>query len=139
MMFRKILVPVDLTDKNIPAIELARDLAAGGRAEVTLLHIIETLDVPFDELEDFYMRLEETATDRLEKLAEPLRMAQIAFTGQVCYGKRAPEIVRYARDNATDLIILTSHRIDPEHPTETWMTISHQVALLAPNAVLLMK
>ena len=46
-MFDHILVPVDLTDRNSRALAAAARLA-GDDAEVTLLHVIETLDLPFD-------------------------------------------------------------------------------------------
>jgi nucleotide-binding universal stress UspA family protein len=39
-MFHRILVPVDLTDKSLGAVDLARDLASHSDAEVILLHVI---------------------------------------------------------------------------------------------------
>ena len=45
-MFRRLLVPVDLTPKNVRAVEAARDLATQSGGEVFLLHVIETLDRP---------------------------------------------------------------------------------------------
>jgi nucleotide-binding universal stress UspA family protein len=69
-MFERILVPVDFTDKNRDAVERARDLVRT-EGELTLLHVIEELaDIPFEELEDFYRRLEERAVRRLKELAE---------------------------------------------------------------------
>lgn len=140
-MFRKILVPVDLTPKNAAAIELAAGLVerGGDGAEVILFHVIETLDVPFEELEDFYTRLEETARERMAVLAKPLRDAGIDVLQFVCYGKRVREIVSYAHDNEIDLIVIGSHRLDPEHVDRSWMTISHQIAVLAANPVLVVK
>ena len=60
-MFRRILVPVELSDKDLRAVDAARSLAKAneqGDTEVALLHVIETLDLPFEELEDFYGKLE---------------------------------------------------------------------------------
>ena len=68
-MFEEILVPVDLTDKNRRAVEVAGDLAELADGSVTLLHVIEPLDLPFEELEDFYSRLEEKAADAMYGLA----------------------------------------------------------------------
>ena len=48
-MFRNILVPVDFTLKNEPALDTALELARGKDARVTLLHVIETIEhVEFD-------------------------------------------------------------------------------------------
>ena len=71
-MFQKILVPVDLSEKNRKTVAAARDLCQG--AELTLLHVIETIDdVPFEELESFYRRIEEKANHELAALAEQAR------------------------------------------------------------------
>ena len=139
MMFERILVPVDLTDKNRSAVETARDLALEGDGEVTLLHVIEMLDVPFEELEGFYRELEEKAAAAMERLAEPLEAGGVEHTLQVVYGERAAEIVEFADEQAFDLIVLTSHRTDLANPAEDWATLSHKVAILAQTPVLLVK
>lgn len=135
--FRRILVPVDLTPKNAAALDMAERLAAGG-GEVTLLHVIETLDLPFDELEDFYLKLEEDAGRGLGELGRRLKEAGIAVREHITYGKRAAAIVEYADEIGADLILLSSHRLDRERP-DRWVTISHQVAILAECPVLLVK
>lgn len=137
--FRKILVPVDLTDKNVAAVAIARDLATEAAGEVILLHVIEELDAPFDEMREFYEKIEKTAAERLSQTAEPLRRAGVPFTAEVVYGKRAPEIVRYAEDRGVDLIVLSSHRLDPAAPDRSLMTISHQVAIAAATPVLMIR
>jgi nucleotide-binding universal stress UspA family protein len=137
-MFKKILVPVDLTDKNQRAVDMACELIAP-KGEVTLFHVIETLAAPFDELVDFYQGLETTARERLESLAAPLRARSVTHQTRVVYGKRAPEIVSFADENKFDLIIITSHPFDPEHMTGGFLTISHQVAIAAPTAVLALR
>lgn len=138
-MFQKILVPVDLTDKNERAIAVARELAQNNTATITLLHVIETLDVPFEQLSDFYKELEEKARNVLDRLSQPLRKNGVMFEERICYGKRAPEIVSFADENEYDLVVLTSHRLDPERPEGSFMTISHQVAIATDVTVLLLK
>lgn len=138
-MFQRILVPVDLTQKNTHAVETARDLAAESGGTVTLLHVIETLDLPFEELEGFYARLEEKARRAMEEMAEPLQEAGLSFARPVSYGRRAEEIVDFAVEEDSDLIILSSHRIDLENPGSSWTTLSYKVAILAQCPVLLVK
>lgn len=137
--FQKLLVPVDLTEKNRRAVQVARDLALESGGEVTLLHVIETLDLPFDELEDFYRRLEEKAEEVMARLAEPLQAAKVPVQNRVVYGKRAEEVVSWAEREDSDLIILSSHRVDLEDPGAGWATLSYKVAILAQCPVLLVK
>lgn len=138
-MFERILVPVDLTEKNRRAVEVARDLAELTRGSVTLLHVIEPLDLPFEELEDFYERLEDRAADAMYGLASPLREAGLGAERHVIYGDRAGEIVRYARENGFGLLLMSSRRFGPEGETENWATVSHKVAIMAQTPVLLVK
>ncbi len=138
-MFQRLLVPVDLTAKNARAIEVARDLALETGGAVTLLHVIETLDLPFDELRDFYGRLEDKALSAMDEAVEPLRAAGVEFDAQVAYGKRAEEIVRFAEETGAELIILNSHRVDLENPGAGWATLSYKIAILAQCPVLLVK
>lgn len=138
-MFERILVPVDLTEKNRPAVLAARDLARLSGGEVTLLHVIEPLDLPFEELSDFYQELEERAADRMEKLAAPLRDAGLSAHQHVVYGDRARQIVAYAQENRFQIIVVSSHRANLENPVRDLATISHKVAILAQSPVLLVK
>ena len=71
-LYRSILVPVDLTEKNASALAIAEDLAKRNEGDLTLLHVIETIEESGfgrDELEEFYRRLEDKARQGLEDLA----------------------------------------------------------------------
>lgn len=138
-MFERVLVPVDLTEKNVRAMEVARELAELADSSVTLLHVIEPLDLPFEELEDFYRRLEEKAADAMYALAEPLREVGRPVDRHVIYGDRAAEIVEYAREEGFDLVVMTSRRFGPEGGTRNWATLSHKVAIMSQTPVLLVK
>jgi nucleotide-binding universal stress UspA family protein len=136
--FDRVLVPVDLTPKNGAAVEIAADLCASA-GKVTLIHVIETLDLPWEEVEDFYLGLEERARKRMGAMAEPLRRASLEHDQVVVYGRRAEEVVRYAEEEGYALIVLSSHTLDPENPGKSWATLSHKVAILARCPVLLVK
>ena len=112
-MFRRILVPVDLTPKNLRAVEVACDLARQSGGEVELLHVIETLDLPFEELRDFYDRLQAQATDRLKPSLAVLEEAGVRVSGHILYGKRHEKILEFASEKSVDLIVLDSHRVEP--------------------------
>ena len=142
-MFRKILVPVDFTEKNEAALASAIEIAGRGdgeESEVTLLHVIETIEhVEFDEMKDFYRGLEARAAARLFALEERFQKAGVRVRHDILYGKRAEAIVRFAEDHEMDLMILSSHKVDREHPALGWGTISYRIAIVARCPVLLVK
>ena len=139
-MFKRILVPVDLTQKSLAAVDLAYDLAVQSGAEVILLHVIETIEhVQFDELRPFYQRLEQSAKQGLQEFSERFQEKGLSVDQTVIYGHRTSEIVDYATENRVDLIIMASHRIDPDRPGHDWSSISYAVAILSPVPVLLVK
>jgi nucleotide-binding universal stress UspA family protein len=139
-MFQRILVPVDLTEKSRAAVEIAIALAMQSQASVDLLHVIETVEhVTFDEMKDLYNRLEVSARKGLEEFSQRFADEGLSVTCDVTYGHRTRGIIEFAISNRTDLIIMASHRIDPDRPGHDWSTISYGVAVLAPCTVLLVK
>lgn len=138
-MFRKILVPLGLAERDARAVEVARDLASESGGAVTLLHVIEPVDLPFEEMKEFYDRLEEKSIRVLEERVTPLREAGVEHSARVEYGDRASTIVGHAEKSGSDVIVMTSHRIDPENPGRGWTTLSYKVAILAQCPVLLVK
>jgi nucleotide-binding universal stress UspA family protein len=139
-MFKRILVPVDLTDKNASALLYASKIAGQYRAKVTLVHVIETVkNIPLKEMKDFYKRLERNAKQKMKALGDRLDQEEISVEQEIIYGNRTEEIVKYAQENRIDLVILSSHKVDLAHPAEGWGTISYKVAILAPCPVLLVK
>jgi len=139
-MFRRILVPVDLTQKSLDAVEKAYDLAREAGAEVTLLHVIETIEhVEFDEMKPFYDRLERSARAGLREFAERFVLNKLPVDEVLLYGNRSKKIIEYAMDNNIDLIVVASHRIDPDRPGHDWSSISYAVAIMSPCPVLLVK
>jgi len=139
-MFHRILIPLDFTDKNFRALEVARELAQQHRASVALLHVIEIVEhIPFDEMKPFYGTLEKTARERMNFPASTFMEKGLVVDSEIVYGRRADEIVKYAAANEVDLIVLSSHKIGAEQPGQGWGTISYKVAILAQCPVLLVK
>lgn len=138
-MFERILVPVDLSERAAEPVRVAGEMARVHGSAVTLLHVIETVDLPYDELRDFYQELEKKARAHLDALAAPLKNAGVAADAHVRYGKRTPEIITMADDEGFDLVVIGSHRLSREHFASGFMTISHQVAIVAHTPVLIVK
>jgi nucleotide-binding universal stress UspA family protein len=138
-MFRKILVPVDFTEKNEAALDSAAQIA-GADGEIDLLHVIETIEhIDFKEMSDFYRGLETRATAKLFALEERLREKGVSAHHEVLFGKRAETIVRYAKERAADLMVLSSHQVDRDHPALGLGRLSYAVAIVARCPVLLVK
>jgi nucleotide-binding universal stress UspA family protein len=139
-VFKKILVPVDLSDRHQQALDIAARLAKERDGEVTLLHVIEIIPGLWPEEErDFYERIEQRARDHLARLGRSLEQCQVLRREEIVYGNRAQEIVRYAMEAGIDLIVLTSHRIDLQDPSAGWGTVSYKVGILSQCPVLLVK
>jgi nucleotide-binding universal stress UspA family protein len=138
-MFSHLLVPIDFSEKNDAAVRLAIEMA-GRHAEVVLLHVIETIDhMEFAELADFYAKLETRAAAKLAVLVERCAKDGVRARSEIVLGKRAEAILKVAADTPTDLIVLSSHRVDSDHPALGLGTISYQVAIVARCPVLLVK
>src|SRR5262245_9295460 len=139
-MYRKILVPVDLTDRHAKALDSAAQLARLAGAEVTVLHVIEPIHGAAREEEaDFYDRLEHTAQAHLERLAERFAAQQVPAQTAIVYGPRGASVVRYAQEQGFDLIVLTSHAVDMSQPGMGWGTLSYFIGVAARCPVLLVK
>ena len=139
-MFKNILVPVDLSEKNKRALEIAMEMAQTHKGAVRLLHVIETLaDTDFGEIKDFYSRLEKSAWKKLDALTQPYQNQATEISSQVAYGDRTTQILRFAGETGTDLIVMHSHRIRTDNPAQGWGTISYKVGILSQCPVLLVK
>jgi nucleotide-binding universal stress UspA family protein len=139
-MFRNILVPVDLSDRQAAALEIAGQLAAQSGGTVTVLHVVEMLHgVSREDEPAFYGRLEKTAIGHTDRLVEKLRAKPVTAQSAVTFGERGREVVRYATEHGCDLIVLLSHPVDFAQPGMGWNTLSYFIGIAARCPVLLVK
>jgi len=120
LSIQKILVPVVFTDTSRHVVHQAAWLARRFHAEIILLHVVTPLSYPAGVLESGY---EITARDlhahivqRAQKdLDEALRpeIEGIAVTRVLLRGDPAQEIVKTARDQNVDLIVMSTHSHGP--------------------------
>ncbi|HTI49742.1 MAG TPA: universal stress protein [Planctomycetaceae bacterium] len=138
--FRHLLAPLDFTEKNRSALDLALEIAVQNKARVTLLHVIETVEGVDDaDMRPFFDRLERRAESELELRSQPFAAAGIAVDRKIRFGHRTAEIVQDAVDREADLIVMSSHPIDPARPVRSWGTVSYQVSVLCRCPILLVK
>lgn len=139
-MFKHILIPLDFTEKNDPAIAIVRQMARSSAARITLLHVIEAFEgVADEEMQEFYQTLEGRARRSLTRLQLDLSHEEIEAETAIAFGKRTEEIVRSAEEMAIDLIVMSSRKLDLAAPMQPWPTISHKVAVFSPCPVLLVR
>ena len=139
-MFSRILVPLDLSDRNEIAVETAAELALASGGSILLLHVIEELeDGPTEELEAFYSGLRRRAESTLGAVRARLERKEITVEERIRMGRRGPEVVRCAEEERCDLVVLRSHVLDRGESMRAIGTVSHQVALAASCAVMLVR
>ena len=139
-VFRHILVPIDLSERNDRTADMARSLGELGRAQVTLFHVIETIPgADYDEFQSFYRELEGRASRHLTALASRFDGSGLEVGRTIVFGKPVEEIIRFAVDHHVDLIVLASHKVDLSRPGHGWGTLSYKVGVLAPCSVMLVK
>jgi universal stress protein A len=112
LLYRRILLVVDLSDDSRTIGARARAMAAACGAELSLLHVVEYVPVepmgetllPAIEVED---ELVKRAGTRLRELAADLGLA--AATCRIEAGSTKAEIVRVATEINADLVVIGSH------------------------------
>ena len=136
-VFKRILVPIDLSDRNRRTIDVALALARQNQALVTLCHVIQSVrDIPSPELRKFYRRLEATSAGTLARVAKRFSAREVSVDTVVCIGEPAREIVRIAAGRRIDLIVMGSHGHGRLHSTLLGC-VSQKVLAASPIPVLL--
>jgi nucleotide-binding universal stress UspA family protein len=125
-MFANILVPLDGSALSAQALAMAQNLAHSSETSLHLLQVISLraeLEALHDSggesvtmlemAQDAARQLREAQTARgkayLEGLAVPLRHAGIPVTTVLREGAADEQIVAYAKEQAIDLIVMTTH------------------------------
>lgn len=111
---KKLLCPVDFSSCSIHALSYAVDLAMREQALLCLLHVIDThTNGVRDILKQIDSLLDDAKVDnikiRLMNLVPGNIRANIPIETLVIKGIPFVEILRVARDNQTDLIVMGTH------------------------------
>lgn len=114
-LIKKILLPVDFSEKLDVVIPLVRELVESHHAELHLLHVVENLEhyanfyVPHPSVEQMQQELNQGAQRRMEEFIEQ-HFAQLSkVDSAVLVGDPAQQIVNYAREQDLDLIVMSTH------------------------------
>ena len=116
IQLKRVLLPTDFSESARHAFAYAVSFAREYQAELYLLHVVEVLPMGYaGELFPSAMThvLDEISTyvrDEMQKLAdEALRRGCPTVYQRTAQGKPAAEIVRVAREDVIDLIVLGPH------------------------------
>ena len=139
-LFARILVPIDLSDRNARSLKVALALARQTRASVTLFHVVQQVPrLAPAEMRAFYERLLKASRQRLGRAAKAFASKGIPVRCEVCVGEPAREVVRAAARGRADLIIMGSHKVNPKRRGAGWGTTSYKVGILCRCPILLVK
>lgn len=117
--YRRLLAPTDFSEVSNAALEHAIILAETFQATIHLLHVVEdplstTLVSDSYALPDnFLEQLENRAQQRLKGLLPDTKLRSLDAQFVVREGSPFVEIVRYAKENAIDLIVMGTHGRGP--------------------------
>lgn len=137
-MFKHILVPIDLSDRNRRTLRTALELARQSRARVTLLHVIQSVEkLPPGDLRGFYQKLTAVSGRKLDGAAKPFT-GRIRVRTEVCVGEPAREIIRVSLRDRVGLIVMGSHKVRPDRAAR-WGTTSYKVGIFCQCPILLVK
>lgn len=116
IQLNRILVPVDFSDFSNLALNYGCELAKKFRAELHLLSVIEdvfTLIPDFTGIppgtENFLADQMQYSHLELEKLPGPQLANSIRIERKVIFGIPLVEILRYAREEEVDMIVMGTH------------------------------
>ncbi|MBN2370690.1 MAG: universal stress protein [Vicinamibacteria bacterium] len=112
---KRILVPTDFSDSANHALVYGTSFAREYKAELTLLHVVETLSVGYASdlfpvpMAEVFQEITGYARSELAKLSVTASARGVAVREMVAQGKAAAEIIRIAREEEIDMIVLGTH------------------------------
>jgi nucleotide-binding universal stress UspA family protein len=108
--FRRILSPLDFDDNSLAALDVAAQIARDNDGVVLLLHVVPMV-IPATGMPvyvDIYKGQEDTAREKLRQIASK-RLQGIKYELLTHMGEPAGSVLRTARRQAADLIVMATH------------------------------
>jgi nucleotide-binding universal stress UspA family protein len=109
-------VATDFSDASQQALKYAQGLAEAFKASLHVLHVLEdlaahawTTEVYVAALPGVHEEMERQARERLDQIFDPDERARLQVQTVLRVGSPFVEVVRYARDEKMDLIVMGTH------------------------------
>ena len=124
MEIKRILVPHDGNQMSDKAVLYASKLAKGLNTEIILLYVIEEIEVPATLLlgndrvlierakRSSQKEFEQTWTTFVQEKVKSLSAEKIGVSKDIRTGDAAEQIVKFAKENQADLIVMGSRRLE---------------------------
>lgn len=115
MHLNNILIPVDFSDHSKIALSHASEIAQSYKAQLQILHIIEETMHPAFSLSgkssifDLIPGIEDDCRKRTEKMVNETVPSQVKYDVHIKGGSAASDIIRFAKESSTDLIVIATH------------------------------
>lgn len=112
---KNILVPTDFSEYSKGTLPYAVDFAHKYGAKITLMHIFdeELLSPIFFEAggvaQEYYNRLQDRLEAAVDDFLDAIDMEGVEFEAMLGNGTPYVEIIKYARENGMDLIMVSTH------------------------------
>ncbi|UCE53958.1 MAG: universal stress protein, partial [Desulfobacterales bacterium] len=111
----RILVPIDFSHYAHQALLFAKEIAATYKSRLQVLHVIEQSKRP-----DFYFfntnpnpnliqNIRKKSKEKIEQLLNTVKEPNVAADIHIIEGQAARDIVKFADENDTDLVVISSH------------------------------
>lgn len=105
MSIKKVLIPIDGTERSMKSLELVKELYSPEKVEVEIIHIKELVFIDGISISDEIKISEEYGKKLLEKAKESLEGFNVKlFFG---FGYAGDEIVKRAETENIDIIVMT--------------------------------
>ncbi len=111
-LYSHILLATDFNSETEVVVERAKAMASSNQCALSLIHVIEPISIAYGgefpiDLGDLHKELEKQGRERLSELAEKLAIPEANCYLEV--GLTEKEILRIAKENSVDLIVVGSH------------------------------
>ena len=138
--FKHILIPLNFSEQNDRALDAVVEMTTGTQAKVTLMHVIEPINVSEDpEIENFLEELQNNADNELKERVKRFDGLDMTVSCEQRVGNRSKEVVTFAYEANVDLIVLNSNPLHGGKSGKLNASVGYQITVLANCAVLLLK
>ncbi len=115
MKIKKLLLTTDFSDYASYALKYAVEFADKFKAEIGLLHVIEPIIAPTDftwenyDIAELEKKSREYTQQSLEKIIREKIPDKIKAVSIIRYGRSFEEIIRCAKEESYDIIVMSTH------------------------------